>query len=92
MILHVFPLSYLSRRVLEEIQVVVEKRLPSTTPPTRKRDKISGWLRKTGKDVFLSEKIEEEIQEMRRKLQEVVEEFEVRGSVRQVWFMLSTVS
>jgi hypothetical protein len=39
--------------------------------------------------VFLSEKIEEEIQEMRRKLQEVVEEFEVRSSVRQVRLMLS---
>jgi hypothetical protein len=63
--------------VLEEIKVAVEKRVHSNPEPARKRDILLSSIRKKATDAKRKYKDQDEIEEMRRKLQSVVDGFMV---------------
>jgi hypothetical protein len=65
-------------RVLEEIKATVEKRVHSGPEPTRKRDVLLASIRKKAKDTKSKYKYQDELEQMRRKLQSVVDGFMVR--------------
>jgi hypothetical protein len=65
-------------RVLEDIEDAVEKRLPAPDPePRRKRDRLSTWVRNKTTDAKRRYKDPDELAELRRKLQNVVDGFKV---------------
>jgi hypothetical protein len=68
-------------RVLDEIKAAVEKRVHSDPQPARKRDLLLASIRKKAKDTKRKYKDQDEIEEMRRKLQSVVDGFMV-GTLR----------
>jgi hypothetical protein len=73
----------LSGSVLEEIRGAVDERIsasPASPAPTRKREQVTSWLRKASKDTKRLLSDQDEIKELRRKLLEVVNEFQVRES------------
>jgi hypothetical protein len=67
------------RRVLEQIRVAVEKHMSSgpTRAPTGTLAKLGSWLKRSGKDARRLVADQEEIIDLNRRLQAVVEEFEV---------------
>jgi hypothetical protein len=77
----VFGLILWPTRVLEEIQIAVHDRTRSDTPsPVGGCEQLSTWLCKTTTDVTRSAADQDNIKDMRRQLQEVVVEFDVRRS------------
>jgi hypothetical protein len=74
-----FDLIFRLPRVLEEIQVTVHDRTRSNTPsPVGACGPLSTWLCNTSIDVTRMTADEDNVKEMRRKLDEVVVEFDVR--------------
>jgi hypothetical protein len=69
------------RRVLEEIQGAVEKRVAVGPIPTGVLARIGNRIKKSGKEAKRLFADQEEIKDLNRRLQEVVEEFQVRGYV-----------
>jgi hypothetical protein len=63
--------------VLEEIKVAVEKRVHSDAEPGRKRDLLFSSIRKKATDAKRKYKDQDDLEEMRRKLQSVVDGFMV---------------
>jgi hypothetical protein len=79
--IHVFGLRLWPTRVLEEIQIAVHDRTRSDTPsPVGGCEQLSTWLCNTTTDVTRSATDQDNIKDMRRQLQEVVVEFDVRRS------------
>jgi hypothetical protein len=71
----------LADRVLQEIQVAVHDRTRSDTPsPVGACGPLSTWLCNATTDVRRVTADEDNVKEMRRKLDEVVVEFDVRRS------------
>jgi hypothetical protein len=68
--------------VLREIYEAIAKRIPSHPAPVRKRDRVSTWIRNKATDAKRMNKDADELQDMRRKLQNVIDEFTVRGPLR----------
>jgi hypothetical protein len=75
-------ISFLSSRcavsVLNEIHDAVKKRIPADAQALCKGDRISAWIKNRATDVKRIYKDADELQEHRRKLTNVVEEFKVR--------------
>jgi hypothetical protein len=69
------PKSFL--RVLEQIQGIVEKHASTGPTPASTLAKLGSRIRKAGKDAKRSLADQEEIRDLNRRLQEVVEEFQV---------------
>jgi hypothetical protein len=66
-------------RVLEEVQVAIHDRSRSETPsPVGACDRLSTWLCNTMTDATHASADEDNVKEMRRKLEEVMAEFDVR--------------
>jgi hypothetical protein len=66
-------------RVLEEVQVAIHDRSRSdTSSPVGACDRLSTWLCNTVSDATHVAADEDNIKEMRRKLEEVMAEFDVR--------------
>jgi hypothetical protein len=68
--------------VLREIHEVITKRISSQTAPVRKRDRVSTWIRSKAIDAKRMAKDADELQDMRRKLQNVIDAFTVRGPLK----------
>jgi hypothetical protein len=70
--------------VLKEIDAAVKKRLHSDQNPVRRRDRLVASIRKKAKDVQRMYKDPDELEELRRKVQNVVETFMVSSRSRSV--------
>jgi hypothetical protein len=67
-----------SLSVLKEIEAAVKKRLPSSDPePHRKRDRLSTWVRNKTTDARRRFQDPDQLAELRRNLQNVVDGFTV---------------
>jgi hypothetical protein len=66
-------------RVLEQIQGAVEKRVAAGPTPIGTLAKLGSRLKKSGKNAKRLLVDQDEIKELNRRLQEVVEEFQVRS-------------
>jgi hypothetical protein len=64
--------------MLEQIQGAVEKHTSSAPTPTSTLAKLGSRLKKSGQNAKRLLDDQEEIKELNRRLQEVVEEFQVR--------------
>jgi hypothetical protein len=71
-------------RVLQEIDVAVKKRLSSQSEHARKPGGLLGSIRQKTKDVKRRYKDPAEIEEMRQKLDNIVKQFTVSGSLKLV--------
>jgi uncharacterized Ntn-hydrolase superfamily protein len=67
--------------VLKEIDDAIQKRVSSHPEPVQKLDRVSTWIRKKVIDVKSANKDMEKLQEMRGKLQNVIDRFTVRSSL-----------
>jgi hypothetical protein len=67
--------------VLKEIEAAVKKRLPSDPVPGGKRDRLLGSMRKKATDLKNRYKDPEELEELRQKVQNVVDAFTVSTSL-----------
>jgi hypothetical protein len=70
--------------VLKEIDAAVKKRLYSDQNPVRTRDRLIASIRKKAKDVQRMYKDPDELEELRRKVQNVVKMFTVSSRSRSV--------
>jgi hypothetical protein len=68
--------------VLQEIDVAVKKRLSSPSEHARKPGRLLGSIRQKTKDVKRRYKDSAEIEEMRQKLDNIVRQFTVSGSLK----------
>jgi hypothetical protein len=73
-----FALILGTLRVLEEIKFAVEKRLPPDSHPVRTRDRIRELVPNMANNAKRLYKDQEELPDLRRKLQSVVDAFTVR--------------
>jgi hypothetical protein len=79
--IHAHIFNFRSTRVLEEIQVAIHDRTRSDTPsPVGACGPLSNWLCNAAADVTHVAEDEDNVKEMRQKLDEVVVEFDVRRS------------
>jgi hypothetical protein len=67
--------------VLENIHAAIKSRLPTSIEPKSRSDRLLKWARSIRREAKAMSTDQGEIAEMRRKLQEVVVEFEVRSIV-----------
>jgi hypothetical protein len=67
--------------VLNELEAAVEKQLPDDTGPARKRDGIFGSISKKAATAKRKYRESEELEEMRRKVQNIVDGFMVSRSL-----------
>jgi hypothetical protein len=67
--------------VLKEIEVAVRERLPSDPEPVQKRARLANSVRKKATDLKRRYKDPQELEELRRKLQNVVDSFTVSTSL-----------
>jgi hypothetical protein len=66
-----------SNSVLKEIEAAVLERLPSDPGPVHKRARLTDSIRKKATDLKRRYKDPQELEELRRKLQNVVDSFTV---------------
>jgi hypothetical protein len=66
-----------AHRVLKEIKAAVLERLPSDPGPVHKRARLADSVRKKATDLKRRYKDPQELEELRRKLQNVVDSFTV---------------
>jgi hypothetical protein len=69
-----------SNSVLQEIEAAVHERLPSDPEPVQKRARLADSIRKKATDLKRRYKDPQELEELRRKLQNVVDSFTVSAS------------
>jgi hypothetical protein len=67
--------------VLKEIEAAVHERLPSDPGPVHKRARLADSIRKKATDLKRRYKDPQELEELRRKLQNVVDSFTVSTSL-----------
>jgi hypothetical protein len=70
-----------SNSVLKEIEAAVHERLPSDPEPVSKRARLADSIRKKATDLKRRYKDPQELEELRRKLQNVVDSFTVSTSL-----------
>jgi hypothetical protein len=70
-----------SSSVLKEIQAAVHERLPSDPEPVHKRARVFNSILKKATDLKSRYKDPQELEELRRKLQNVVDSFTVSTSL-----------
>jgi hypothetical protein len=76
----VHGIKYQATSVLKEIEAAVGKRLPSDPEPARKRDRLFASIRQKATDAKRRYTDPEGLDEMRRKIQNVVDGFMVSTS------------
>jgi hypothetical protein len=79
-----------SNSVLKEIEAAVHERLPSDPEPVRKRARLLDPIRRKATDLKRRYKDPQELEELRRKLQNVVDSLTVSTSFRPMSLMLKS--